>query len=736
VRALGGAQETLWVTEAPTAQPRVVSVATSPRLRVYAGADREAVRTALLAGAESTAGAVRLALLTPSEDFTEQRAYAVRLLSGDSAGGAQAQQATGVYFRERPMEGELAFVFTMAAAAYPAMGRELLLSLPQLADGAQARFPALGGMAERIYRTSAQTAGDNAVDLMAQLESYSFLCQIHVELSRQVLGLLPQAAIGLCTGESSALFALGAWRDMAEMFSEIGASGLYTKELGGELAAVRRAWLKAGHDEEVAWASWRILWPVSAVLEAAQAEPLAHVTLIHSPADCVLSGHPAACERALSRLGPEAGRRTRQIDGAMAIHCPEVAEFADTWLAIHRRSTWPVPGVRFYTHSTCDSYAPDSNRAAEALLGQAMRPVDFPRLIERAWQDGVRVFVEHGPRGLCSDWIAQILGNREHLAVSMDAVGRPGLLPVLQATAQLFVAGVPVNHYALNSRHLISSQVAAEPARELQFSAHRPAVRTADRSPSAAPSRPPAPAHRLPEVDDSLPQLMVPAPPLPPPNLRTLAAAASAARPPEVELISQLTTELVSRSTAEVVREQSVGAEVIDNPLGWAMMQAGQGMIEQHSQFLDMQAALHAEFLAARQRALQVLLAVRSGERAVPEQAPPPSLNPVSATLLSATSIAVAPIAAPSMVAPLFPPSPAASVPAVAHSAPPVQAAPALMSAGAISSVPAPLVRPGPKFSRAELEILASGEISSIFGPQFRGQDGFRRQVRMPMPPL
>jgi acyl transferase domain-containing protein len=82
-----------------------------------------------------------------------------------------------------------------------------------------------------------------------------------------------------------------------------------------------------------------------------------------------------------------------------------------------------VPGVRFYTHATCDSYAPDSSRAAEALLGQAMRPVDFPRLIERAWQDGVRVFVEHGPRALCSDWIAQILGNREHLAVSLDRKG-------------------------------------------------------------------------------------------------------------------------------------------------------------------------------------------------------------------------------------------------------------------------------------------------------------------------
>ncbi len=42
----------------------------------------------------------------------------------------------------------------------------------------------------------------------------------------------------------------------------------------------------------------------------------------------------------------------------------------------------------------------------------------------------------------------------------------------------------------------------------------------------------------------------------------------------------------------------------------------------------------------------------------------------------------------------------------------------------------------GPTFSRAELEQLASGRISDLFGPAFVGQDGFHRQVRMPMPPM
>ncbi|MCX6954359.1 MAG: polyketide synthase dehydratase domain-containing protein, partial [Verrucomicrobia bacterium] len=42
----------------------------------------------------------------------------------------------------------------------------------------------------------------------------------------------------------------------------------------------------------------------------------------------------------------------------------------------------------------------------------------------------------------------------------------------------------------------------------------------------------------------------------------------------------------------------------------------------------------------------------------------------------------------------------------------------------------------GPSFSREQLEVLASGKISEVFGPRFAGQDGFHRQVRMPMPPM
>jgi 3-oxoacyl-(acyl-carrier-protein) synthase/3-hydroxymyristoyl/3-hydroxydecanoyl-(acyl carrier protein) dehydratase len=41
-----------------------------------------------------------------------------------------------------------------------------------------------------------------------------------------------------------------------------------------------------------------------------------------------------------------------------------------------------------------------------------------------------------------------------------------------------------------------------------------------------------------------------------------------------------------------------------------------------------------------------------------------------------------------------------------------------------------------PAFTREQLEVLATGKVSEVFGPLFEQQDGYRRQVRLPAPPL
>jgi 3-hydroxymyristoyl/3-hydroxydecanoyl-(acyl carrier protein) dehydratase/1-acyl-sn-glycerol-3-phosphate acyltransferase len=456
------------------------------------------------------------------------------------------------------------------------------------------------------------------------------------------LRLQPQAAIGFCSGETNALFALGAWRDMDALRVDIDEAGLYSRELAGEFAAVKRAWKEPG---SVRWSSWRLLAPIERVREALAGETRAYLSILNAPGDCVVAGDADACRRVVDRVGPE---RARSLAYDVAVHCPEMAEYRDEWRRLHRRPTFPVPGVRFYTHATLDHYAPTADSAADALLGQAMGTVDFPRLILKAWQDGVRVFVEHGPQGGCTHWISRILGEREHLAVALDLAGESPLRQAAHAVAELVAAGVSVDYQGFAASFPMPASfrpaVGKSETTRVRYPVHRP-----------LPLAPPLPALSPARSNGSAEiQLMAPAPWLP-----------------------RVTEEMVEATLTPAPFVSEIPPADVPAPLAHLLEQvvAHQRRVgEVHRAFLAEHAAVHARFLDLQARSPFGI-----------EAAPP-------ARLLRGPDL-----------------PPAAVI------------------------LPAP---PAVRFSRAQLETLAGGAISSVFGPMFRQQDGYRRQVRMPLPPL
>ena len=81
------------------------------------------------------------------------------------------------------------------------------------------------------------------------------------------------------------------------------------------------------------------------------------------------------------------------------------------------------PDVVLYSAA---DYAPiplDSKVIAHSLSRAACKTLDFPRLVNRVYEDGARIFVELGPRSTCTRWISDTLGSREHLSVSINQLG-------------------------------------------------------------------------------------------------------------------------------------------------------------------------------------------------------------------------------------------------------------------------------------------------------------------------
>jgi PfaB family protein len=685
---------------------------TSLGFHIYEGRDADEVLQALdeertstpTGGSPSPSLPVRLVLVAGDDETLERRKQRARAHIRDGAPAGE-----GVHFRSQPVSGDLAFVFTSAGSTYPGMGEELLAALPELGDRLGSRFDGLADAMGWVFEEN----GDSATNDQ-RLWGASCLSQIHAELTLGLLGIQPDAAIGYSSGESNSLFALGAWTDMDAMRREIDESGLYTTELAGPFDAVARAWgaadakqLPGEESKEVRWGVFGLLAPVARVREWVDREARVHLAIIHTENDCVIAGDASACRRIVQQLSEEFGNgRCHELDYNMAAHVPEVDEFREQWLEIHRREVSTVPGVRFYSGGSDAAYVPETEACAQTIMNQAHQTLDFSKMIERAWADGVRIFVEHGPMSACSGWIRDILGERSQQAVvvALDRKGR-GIEQVFEAIAALIAAGVSLDWSRLLERlNPVPGGAASQgsvgeqkrKAPQLRLPGHRAPVRLPSRSKKLTGAQTMQPAPDLPPIMDE--DWVVPAG-----DASDLAPASESPTP----------TALVPIPVAAPASAGAVAPPIpVDSSAG-VWQQHLQQLSRVHQQYVSQQAQIHQRFLSLRQNLQRS--AERLGHGAVVPAAAVAPLDQVPAPQ---------PLPRADVVAPSPMPKPAADPVPIGVDEP----APVLTL---VTQHPIGLT-----LDRAQIEIHASGRISEIYGSMFEQQDDYRRQVRMPEPPL
>jgi acyl transferase domain-containing protein/3-hydroxymyristoyl/3-hydroxydecanoyl-(acyl carrier protein) dehydratase len=727
---------------APSTPSSLVSAVDVPVCRFYAAADMDSLAAAAASDAPSHEGAVRLALVAKAEEAldTLRRFAAAELEEG------RTPSAPGLFFGEGDVDGEVAFCYTGAAAAYPGAARDLLLAFPQVGHALVARFAGTPSLARDLYG-----ADVGSFSPATQLNGSSFVCQAHTEFTRHVLGIEPQVSLGLSSGETNSLMAFGVWNDLDDMVEEIEASEMYVNQLTGECRSAAAYW---GLDEAeaVRWCCRRIAAPLALVEQAAESEPRVYVTVVHHYEDVVICGDADGCARVVEAVG-----RQRAIDLGldMVVHCPPLEPFAETWHRIHVRETSAVPGIRFYTNAGNRAYVPTREAAADAITRQALEPIDFPKTIEQAYADGVRVFVEHGPRAIVTGAVRRVLDGRPHVAVALDPHERAGLEQVARTVATLWAAGVPMESRRFTDRlsDLIEGgRPLAEPSGAvLRLRVHPPDIVWAGTAPEGARGRA-APvrgttsevsvngAHTNGTVGQAARAAgseehhagdggSMPAPPargmgydlsrlFGVDRSPTASGGHAAASEPAAATERATTTE-----PTDAVEPAPVGTAAPASRSGGLRQAAASGdpsvryfreVAQAHADFLRDQAATHEEFLAlGRRLGARVTPAPAASAPPAPPAVPPASALPSHAALPPASDLASAP---PATRDPIPPDSPFAP------------------------AVPGPtpnLPEPGTVWlTREDLEIHAGGTISQIFGELFEQQDGYERQVRMPEPPL
>nr|VFJ51145.1 MAG: PfaB family protein [Candidatus Kentron sp. FW] len=756
-------------------------------LHCYSGTDRDAVKMHLRQDNPSTEGPCKVVIQAKNPEMLEiRRKMALNLLDGPEHAARPVNLGNGIFLCDTPIDGEIAFMFTGVAAAYGGMGRELLLALPSLWGKCMKRWVSpQEDTLELIY------GGDDEwrKDPVGQLDATALICQLHATLTMDLFGLAPTAALGVSLGESNALFAFGVWREASSMAEDLLSSEIYGRWLTGQCQAAARSWSLPDH-ETVRWKNWHILAPLEEVRKQVSEEPRVHITIIQSPSECVIGGEESACERVVRKIGLT---RAQHLSPDMVNHCPEFLVIEDLWRRIHHRHTYPVPHVRFYRNDKGCAYYPDSDSAADALTGQAGCTVDFPRTVRRAWEDGVRIFVEHGPGNSLTRSVGETLQGKPHLAIALDRRGACSLASAMDTAATLLAAGQPIDVAGINNAFAEINAwrlPEAEKIGMMEFPARWPRVPTPRDASSHEPLSDEPKTHKLPDQPSSdMEMVQVPPPPL-------AATAWETREEPHTEASTEIRQQLsppVLASVSAVLHGRTPGSETLENetttcdestirrepapltqpqpsshPEPMAQPQsppatphpatepspdpaADDSLPSPWKNLMEETIQVHQEYVRhqgqARRRFLEnqaILLGLRpvpttdSGIKTTP---PAPTHPPVSGE-------ASTPVETPAKSrTPLSVPSQPESSPQAGHPAPetpPISGVeepriPPAVPTQPESSHPAPVeisTRTNVVFTRQDLEVLASGRISSIFGPLFEKQDQYARQVRMPEPPL
>ena len=366
------------------------------------------------------------------------------------ATGKDWQTPLGSYFTVNPQgkKGHVAFVYPGSFTSYIGLGRNIFRLFPQLhndvviksvynrvANIEKILYPrSINKLLRRQLESIEQTLIDDPVSM---LESEVGIAGLMTAILKNYFQIQSPYSFGYSLGETSMMLAQGIWTSFKSTSDYLNSSPLFKTRLSGPKNAVRQHWglplIHEGKREEF-WSNYILICSYSLVQEVLKNESRVYTVLINTPEEVIIAGETKACERVIQNLKFDAFPTSINH----VIHCEPMHSEYDELVKVNTLPIQTNSKTIFYSAA---EYAPmkiDSHLIGKNIAKALCHQLDFPRLVNRAYNDNVRIFIEVGVGSNCSRWISEILKDKGHLAVSLNRRGVDDHTSIIKALAKLF----------------------------------------------------------------------------------------------------------------------------------------------------------------------------------------------------------------------------------------------------------------------------------------------------------